>query len=264
MISGNYYQVFKKGFALEKIDEVLSKFDPEKVSELKSLFESEVESRVSKRLETETEYSKEALEEYKARLAEQEENADEIISRLREKFKAQVLESRRDSENHFNRKIDRLIENAVDSAVKKQSVKLEKLVESSKQEAIEANLKSILNIAGKTLSDFKQDNMLESTRLLKKIRMLESEVQKLKDEKHSLKKQFSESTSKSIYNEVKKTVSLAKKDAFDSIAKSIKFTNESEYRKDLEKVVKTISASAVKEREPLKESVGTNSYAKFL
>ena len=116
----------------------------------------------------------------------------------------------------------------------------------------------------KQLSDFKQDNMLESTRLLKKIRMLESEVQKLKDEKHSLKKQFSESTSKSIYNEVKKTVSLAKKDAFDSIAKSVKFTNESEYRKDLEKVVKTISASAVKEREPLKESVGTNSYAKFL
>lgn len=250
---------------MEKLDKILSNFDPKNVSELKAIFESELESRQDQIVKLSEMHRQATIKEYKSRLNEQEENWNEVRKGIERKVRKQISESRKIVENQFNSKIDSLISEAVNKAARKHSIKLEQLVEGSKNNAMSACFNEMLKVAGKSLTGIKRENLEESAGYIKKIERLESDNLKLKNEVGSLKKQISESGAKFIYKEVKNTVPVSKRDAFDSMSRSIDFINESEYRKDLEKVAKLlIQSSSQQTNRTINESRHSNEYSKFI
>ena len=251
---------------MEKLDKILSNFDSKNVSELKAIFEAELEARQEQIVRLSEMHRQSTIKEYESRLNEQEESWNELKLGLERQVKRKINENRKTAEDRFNRKVDTLIKEAVNKAVRSHSRKMEGLVESSKNNAMTACFNEMLKVAGKSLTGIKKENLEESAGRIKKIERLEADKIALNNQIKILKKQLSESGAKYIHREIKNKVPLSKRDAFDSMTRNIDFISESEYRKDLEKIARTLiqsSAQSAKTNKMFNESA-KNEYSKFI
>lgn len=266
---------------MEKLDKVLSTFDPKNVSELKAIFESELNSRQEQIVKLSEMHRQATIKEYQSRLDEQEESWQEFKTGLERKARRQVNENRKQIESHFNSKIDTVLNEAVNKAVSKHLHKIDDLVESSKNNAMSACFDEMLKVAGKSLTGLKTESLDDTARYIKKSERLNAEriklekqvkslqqklveSESLKKEIKELKQKLTESNVKFIRKEVKNDIPVSKRDAFDSMTKDIDFTNESEYRRDLERVARALKSDSSKQTTKRVSESNNNEYSKFI
>lgn len=218
-------------------------FTPEVIENIKAIFDAAVVEKVAE-IEKVAELYKQAQKEcFEKDVAIVERKANAYKKALKQKYSKMLGESKKVYAEKMNKKIESIISTKINESVRANSKNIEQIVESAKTQASNVMLERLLKLTGASVASINESQEKKTKDLNIQLRNMSAKFKEVEKELNSMKQ-------KSILESVKSKLPSSKQDAFNKLARQVKFVNESEYRKSLDELSKSVlTASMVKKNE---------------
>lgn len=248
------------------MEELLSKLDknvftPEVVGEIKELFEAAVDNKVEAALKIADIHAIEVDKHYEKQVKMLKESAEMYKQQVNKNNQKVIHNVINRVKKHYNKLVENIIKDKVDEFVKKGSMNLEILVESSNKEVVDACARTADKVGG-PINALKRIN--ESVKK-------EKNVKKLEEKNKKLQMKLEEAQKNNIYNNIRNTVSIGNRDMFDTLAESVAYTGDISYESNLKSIAnklelksKNINRKSTGGKQQLSESQNNTTYGNFL